>query len=72
MPATRSGYPQLSAALNVRPASLEASRIAEPPKSVTPKAAGDPEGKLISMAEVEEHASPENGLWVVIKGNVYE
>ncbi|EPQ31973.1 uncharacterized protein PFL1_00171 [Pseudozyma flocculosa PF-1] len=47
-----------------------------PPVEVTPKAAGDPSRKMISMDEVEKHnALPEKGgqgLWVVIKGEVYD
>lgn len=50
----------------------EAGQKAEPPKNVTPVASGDPAGKLISMEEVEKHNSIENGLWVVIQGEVYE
>lgn len=43
-----------------------------PPDEVRPIAAGDPEAKLISMEEVEKHNSIENGIWIVIQGEIYE
>lgn len=42
------------------------------PRNVTPVAAGNTQGKLISMEEVQKHDNVENGLWVVIQGEVYE
>lgn len=41
-----------------------------PPAEVSPVAAGV--DGFISMDEVADHNSPEKGLWVVIKGEVYE
>ncbi|GAC73357.1 hypothetical protein L1887_58192 [Cichorium endivia] len=47
-----------------------------PPSKVSPTAASDPEGKLISMDTVAQYnklpSEGGKGLWVVIKGEVYD
>jgi len=43
-----------------------------PPTEVKPVAAGDPQGKLISMDQVSQHDSINKGIWVVIQGEVYD
>lgn len=47
-----------------------------PPTAVTPAAASDPAGKLISMDTVAQHnklpSDGGQGLWVVIKGEIYD
>lgn len=61
-----------SSSLHTEAAGPKSGPGAPGPKDVRPIAAGDPEGKLISMDEVEEHDSLEKGIWVIIQGEVYE
>lgn len=52
------------------------ARSALPPSRVSPNAAGDPGAKMISMDHVASHnklpSDGGDGLWVVIKGEVYD
>ncbi|TKY90150.1 hypothetical protein EX895_000148 [Sporisorium graminicola] len=68
------GLALLASAVPTR--SIYNDQVRSPPKQVSPAAASDPEGKLISMDEVASYnklpSEGGKGLWVVIKGEVYD
>ncbi|SPO20681.1 related to L-lactate dehydrogenase (cytochrome b2) [Ustilago trichophora] len=68
------GLALLASALPTRNVHNEQAR--SPPKKVSPAAASDPAGKLISMDTVAQYnklpSEGGKGLWVVIKGEVYD
>ncbi|SJX60151.1 related to L-lactate dehydrogenase (cytochrome b2) [Sporisorium reilianum f. sp. reilianum] len=68
------GLALLASALPTR--SVHNDQARAPPKQVSPAAASDPDGKLISMDEVATYnklpSEGGKGLWVVIKGEVYD
>ncbi|PWZ02914.1 hypothetical protein BCV70DRAFT_154001 [Testicularia cyperi] len=69
------GLALLASVLPIR-RSMENEQVRSPPEQVQPAAAADPASKLISMDEVEQHSKLPSeggqGLWVVIKGQVYD
>ena len=68
------GLALLASALPTRNVHSEQAR--SPPSKVSPAAASDPAGKLISMDTVAQYnklpSEGGKGLWVVIKGEVYD
>ncbi|SNX81431.1 related to L-lactate dehydrogenase (cytochrome b2) [Melanopsichium pennsylvanicum] len=70
-----SGLALLASVLPTRK-SVHNEAVRSPPSKVSPSAAADPEGKLISMDTVAEYnrlpSDGGKGLWVAIKGQVYD